>query len=228
MTVPTALAVPLAVPVLTWPGVYAPQDDTRLLAAALDREDIPPDATALDLCTGSGALALAVARRAASVTAVDISRRAVWNARLNALLARRRVKVRRGDLTRALPPDGRFDLVVSNPPYVPAPAGTVAEGAARAWDAGADGRELLDRICDGVPHVLKPGGLMLMVHSALCGVQQTLHQLTTAGLRAEVSDRARVPFGPVLRHRRDWLCSRGLLAPWDESEELVIIRARRA
>ncbi|MFE0678333.1 HemK2/MTQ2 family protein methyltransferase [Streptomyces sp. NPDC058867] len=228
MTVSAAGATPLAVPVLTWPGVYAPQDDTRLLAAALDREHIPRGAAALDLCTGSGSLALVAARHAATVTAVDISRRAVWNARLNALLARRRIQVRRGDLTGALPPGGRFDLVVSNPPYVPAPPGPAAHGRARAWDAGAGGRDVLDRICDDVPRVLSPGGLLLLVHSALSGVDQTLHRLATAGLSAEVGERARVPFGPVLRQRRDWLCSRGLVAPWDESEELVIVRAQRS
>ncbi|MEE1772489.1 methyltransferase [Streptomyces sp. JV185] len=214
-------------PVVTVPGVYAPQDDTRLLAAALEREEIPPGADALDLCTGSGALALAAARRGAAVTAVDISRRAVWNTRLNALLARRRIRVRRGDLTAPLPPEHRFDLVVSNPPYVPTPNACTAGGRARAWNAGAGGRELLDRICDRVPAILRPGGRFLVVHSALCGPEETLLRLTSAGLDTAVSHRAHIPFGPVLHDRRDWLRARGLLAPWDESEELVIIRAVR-
>ncbi|WP_445397893.1 HemK2/MTQ2 family protein methyltransferase [Streptomyces sp. LE64] len=212
--------------VVTVPGVYAPQDDTRLLAAALAREDITRDTDALDLCTGSGTLALAAARRGARVTAVDISRRAVWNARLNALLARRRIRVRRGDLTAPLPHGRRFDLVVSNPPYVPSPD-TATAGAGRAWDAGVGGRLLLDRICDDVPPLLRRGGLLLLVHSGLCNPQETLQRLTSTGLRATVSVRARVPFGPVLRERCGWLCERGLLKPWDESEELVIIRAHR-
>ncbi|MBD0711165.1 MULTISPECIES: HemK2/MTQ2 family protein methyltransferase [unclassified Streptomyces] len=211
---------------VTVPGVYAPQDDTRLLAAALAREDIRPGAEALDLCTGSGVLAVTAARRGARVTAVDVSRRAVWNARLNALLARRRIRVRRGDLTESLPPEERFDLVVSNPPYVPAPPGvTPVPGPGRAWDAGATGRELLDRICEDVPDLLKPGGLLLLVHSALCGPDETLSRLAGAGLLARVDARARIPFGPVLRSRLDRLRACGLLDPWDESEELVIIRA---
>ncbi|MFF0433854.1 HemK2/MTQ2 family protein methyltransferase [Streptomyces sp. NPDC004327] len=211
---------------MTVPGVYAPQNDTLLLTDALARENIRPGAKVLDLCTGCGALALAVARRGARVTAVDVSRRAVWNARLNALLARQHIRVRRGDLTEPLPPEERFDLVVSNPPYVPASKrADPVRGPGRAWDAGPDGRELLDRICDEVPAVLKRGGLLLLVHSTLSGPDETLSRLTEAGLRANVSERARIPFGPVLRSRRSELCARGLLRPWDESEELVIIRA---
>ncbi|MFE6776741.1 HemK2/MTQ2 family protein methyltransferase [Streptomyces sp. NPDC057702] len=212
--------------VATVPGVYAPQDDTRLLATALARENIPRGADALDLCTGSGTLALAAARQGARVTAVDISRRAVWNTRLNALLARRRIRVRRGDLTGPLPPEGRFDLVVSNPPYVPAPH-TATTGLGRAWDAGVSGRLLLDRICDDVPPLLRRGGALLLVHSDLCDPQETLLRLTSAGLHATISARARVPLGPVLRARRGWLRERGLLTPWDQSEGLVIIRAHR-
>ncbi|MFT2015531.1 HemK2/MTQ2 family protein methyltransferase [Streptomyces sp. 796.1] len=228
MVSPTvAGAVPRLPPVVTIPGVYAPQDDTRLLAAALAREGVARGADALDLCTGSGVLAIEAARHGARVTAVDISRRALWNTRINALLARRRVRVRRGDLTAPLPPGGRFDLIVSNPPYVPAPpAATVAaHGPGRAWDAGPGGRLLLDRICDDVPPLLRRGGLLLLVHSALCGPEETLLRLTSAGLDASVSERTRIPFGPVLRERWAWLRERGLLAPWDESEELVVIRA---
>ncbi len=106
--------------VVRLPGVYRPQTDTLLLALAMRREGIGPGTDLLDLCTGTGALALHAARLGARVTAVDISRRAVASARLNTALARLPVTVRRGDLLRALP--GRtFDAVVSNPPYVPAP-----------------------------------------------------------------------------------------------------------
>jgi release factor glutamine methyltransferase len=51
--------------------------------------------------------------------------------------------------------------------------------------------------------------------------------LREAGLKAEVVRRRRVPFGPVLRSREDWLRRRGLLGPADDKEELVVIRAER-
>jgi release factor glutamine methyltransferase len=65
------------------------------------------------------------------------------------------------------------------------------------------------------------------VHSALSGPDRTLEMLREAGLKAEVVRRRRVPFGPVLRSREDWLRRRGLLGPADDKEELVVIRAER-
>jgi release factor glutamine methyltransferase len=207
--------------------VYAPQHDTELLTRALDREHLSAGAAVLDMGTGAGTLALAAARRGAHVTAVDTTYRAVLATRLNARLARLPVEVLHGDLFGPVA-GRRFDLVVSNPPYVPAPGAVPRRHrAAVAWDAGADGRLLLDRICRRVHTSLVPGGVLLLVHSALCGIAPTLAALARSGLEARVTDRRLVPFGPVLRSRGAWLRERGLVDADEDKEELVIIRAER-
>ncbi|MEH0420409.1 HemK2/MTQ2 family protein methyltransferase [Streptomyces sp. B21-083] len=206
------------------PGVYAPQTDTRLMRQAIRREDVTERTDVLDLGTGNGLLAVEAARLGGRVTAVDISWRALATARLNALLNGQSLRVRHGDLASAVP-GRRFDLVISNPPYVPAPDTAPPRGSARAWDAGSDGRLLIDRICDTAPTVLRPKGTLLIVHSHLCGVDTTLARLERAGLRAEVTDRAWLPYGRVLRSRLTWLREQGLAADGGTTEELVVIRA---
>lgn len=215
---------PLVLP-LVLPGVYAPQEDTALLAGALAEEPLPPGADVLDVGTGSGALAVEAARRGTRVTAVDVSWRAVCTARLNARLAGVQVSIRRGNLFGPVQ-DRLFDLILANPPYVPAPIGVrLPRGPARAWDAGRDGRFVLDRICREAPALLRPGGVLLLVHSALSDPGRTLDHLRTAGLKASVTRRRRIAFGPVLRSREGWLREHGLLSPVEEKEELVVVRA---
>ncbi len=222
----TALSLP-ALPegLMTLPGVYRPQADTLLLAEALAQEELGPRTDALEIGTGTGALALHAAGRGARVTAVDVSWPAVVTARLNSLRRRLPVHVLHGDFAERTA-GCRFDLVITNPPYVPAPGDRLPSyGPSRAWDAGPDGREVIDRICAGAPALLRPGGVLLMVHSGMCGAEETLERLTGAGLAAGVTATASVPWGPVLRSRRAWLERQGLAAEAEEWEELVIIRA---
>lgn len=209
------------------PGVYRPQADTRLLATAMHGAAIPPGSRILDVCTGTGTLALEATRiPAAAVTAVDISRPALITAWLNSRVRGRPIELIHGDFRTAL--RGRhFDAIVCNPPYVPCPGGEPPRGAARSWDAGADGRSAIDSLCLLAPELLSSTGILLLVQSALCGVDDTLHQLRDSGLKAAVVARAEVPFGPVLNGRFGWLLERGLISPGQFREELVVIRADR-
>jgi release factor glutamine methyltransferase len=210
----------------TPPGVFRPRSDTWLLADAIARTR-PRHARVLDVCTGSGALAVTAALAGArEVTAVDISRRAVLATRLNARRNGVRVRALRGDLFEPVG-ERRFDLIVSNPPYLPSRQGDVPRrGAARAWEAGSDGRALLDRICARAPGHLEPGGSLLLVQSSVCDSQETVRRLRAAGLDVEPVARRRGPLGPLLAARADLLASRGVLASGGD-EELVVIRARR-
>ncbi|MFC7975749.1 HemK2/MTQ2 family protein methyltransferase [Streptomyces cinereoruber] len=210
------------------PGVYAPQGDTALLLASLAREELRAGARSLDLCTGTGVVAVASALRGARATAVDVSRAAVTAARLNALRHRCRVRLFRGDLEAPVAHE-RFDLITVNPPYVPCEDPALpARGPRRAWDAGTDGRLLLDRVCARVPRLLTPSGTLLVVQSSLSDVTATLDGLRRAGLRARVADRRVQPFGPVMSSREDWFAARGLVPPGTRTEDLVVIRASRA
>jgi release factor glutamine methyltransferase len=196
-----------------------------MLARALRAERLPTGARVLDVCTGSGLLAVTAALDGAQATAVDVSRRAVLCAALNARLNGVRVRALRGDLFAPVRGE-RFDAIVSNPPYLPAEDDALpTHGPRRAWDAGRDGRAVLDRLCAEAPDHLSPGGILLLVHSSLCNVEATLTALNAGGLRTDVTARHRGTLGPLLSARAPQLEARGLLAAGEREEDVVVVRA---
>lgn len=212
-------------------GVYPPQEDSQLLIDAMVAAGLAPGATVADLCTGSGVVALAAeAAGAAEVTAFDICPAAVAHARRNARAAGANLSVHRGSWARATE-FGPFELVLANPPYVPqAPVDDTDEipadaGPAQAWNAGADGRMVLDPMCVAAPLLLAEGGTMLIVHSECSDVDRTIDALRSQGMSADVVAQQLIPFGPVMTARADWLMSAGLLARGCERERIVVIRA---
>lgn len=206
------------------PGVYAARSDTEVLLASLAAERVSPGSRVLDVGTGTGALAVAAALRGASVTAVDVSRTALATAFVNGALRGRRIRVRRGDVF--APVRGqRFDFIVSNPPYVPRPP--KVDDPSRSWDAGPAGRDILDQLCTQSRHMLRPGGVVLLVHSSVNDEAKTCEMLNSSGLRAEVTARFRGRFGPVMDGRAAWLEERGLIEPGVREEELVVVRGVR-
>jgi len=151
--------------------VLVPRPDTEaLVEEALARTvHVSLSMRALDLCTGSGcvAVSLALERPTSLVLATDRSEGALAVARDNALrLGAYRVALRQGDLYAAVPPACRFDVVTANPPYIatadiPGLMPDVREfepGA--ALDGGADGLELVRRVIAGAAAVLVPRGVL--------------------------------------------------------------------
>ncbi|MDQ3827038.1 MAG: methyltransferase [Actinomycetota bacterium] len=187
----------------------------------------PAGRRVLDIGTGAGALALAAARAgAASVTAVDLSLRSIATTWLNCRIHRVQCTVRRGDLFEPVAGQ-RFDLILANPPYVPAATNRISRHRiSRCWDGGVDGRAVLDRLCTGAPALLSPEGMMLIVHSTVCDDSVTLRRLADVGFHATVLTRSTIPFGPVMRLRAAMLEARGLIQPGQRDEELVVIAAR--
>lgn len=214
---------------LRLPGCYPVQADTWLLADTMHDLGLALGSTVLDVCTGTGALAVAAVRAgAAKVTAVDLSVRSAANAWLNARRHGVPVRVLRGDLFGPLDAEDDFDLVVSNPPYVPSRSGRLPRHTvSRCWDGGPDGRLLLDRICTESFGRLRPGGSLLMVQSTVAGDVRSVLGLRESGFDVEVVRRESEPFGPVMRSRARELHSRGLIAQGQSHEELVVIRATK-
>lgn len=206
------------------PGVYRPQEDSMLLAREYLRSGLAGRGAVLDACCGTGYLALTAARSGcASVTAVDSSMRAVLSARMNAALLKARVDVVHSDLA-TLVGARSFDTILTNPPYVPWRASDSARPCPN-WDAGANGRSVIDVLCLAANRLLRPGGSMLMVHSGISGVEETLSLLRGNGLVASVVARQGIPFGPVMRQRRNALVKAGYLSPSQVLEEIVVVRA---
>jgi release factor glutamine methyltransferase len=147
------------------PGVYVPRWQSEPLARrAVER--LPEDGTAIDLCTGAGAIArsLIAVRPGARVVASDVDERAVACARANG------VEVYRGDLFAPLPRtlDGGVDVVVGVVPYVPTPElallqrDTFAFESPLAYDGGPDGTDILRRVLTESPRFLRRGGALLL------------------------------------------------------------------
>jgi release factor glutamine methyltransferase len=148
--------------------VLVPRPETELLAEAA-LASLPQAGCALDLGTGSGALAIALklGRPEARLTAVDLSADALAVARANATALGAAVTFLEGDLFDPLPAGSRFDVVVSNPPYLPAADLSLLPAEVRreprvALDGGPDGLAVLRRLVRAAPAFLSPGGALLL------------------------------------------------------------------
>ena len=153
------------------PDVLIPRADTETLVdAALEKLSQGASHDVLDLGTGSGCVAIAIAheRPAARVTAVEVSTAALGVARDNAAAIGVHVEFLRGRWFETLAQD-RFGLIVSNPPYVATGDPHLRQGDLRfepesALTAGADGLNDIRTIVKEAPAHLHPGGWLLFEH----------------------------------------------------------------
>lgn len=152
------------------PRALAPRPDTETLVDwALELlAGLPPDARAIDLGTGSGAIALALlnARPGLRMTATDASDAALALARENTERLGLRPRFAAGSWLAAVPGE-RFDLIVSNPPYIAASDPHLAalrHEPLSALVSGADGLDDIRAIVRQSPQALAPGGWLLLEH----------------------------------------------------------------
>jgi release factor glutamine methyltransferase len=153
------------------PRVLIPRSETELLVEAV-LQLLPKHASrVLDLCTGSGCIAVTIAaeRPLASVWATELSTDAAAVARANAEAHQvaSRVSILEGDLFAPVPADARFDVVVSNPPYVKRSELSglqkeVTREPRLALDGGEDGLDFVRRIAEGAHGALKRGGWLAL------------------------------------------------------------------
>ncbi|GAS86294.1 peptide chain release factor N(5)-glutamine methyltransferase [Mycolicibacterium brisbanense] len=174
------------------PGVFIPRPETESLLEWALAQALPQDPVIVDLCTGSGALALALAahRPDARVIAIDDSAAALQYTRRNA--AGTQVEVLAADVTTPglLPElDGKVDLLVANPPYIPAGAELDPEVAehdpAHALFGGADGMEVIGPIVGLAARWLRDGAGCAVEHDDTTS-EQTVAMFTDNGSFASV------------------------------------------
>lgn len=163
------------------PGVFVPRPETESVVGwAIDavRAMDVAEPRIVDLCTGSGAIALAMAQEVprSSVHAVELSEEALEWARKNTEGSR--VDLRHGDALTAFPDlDGQVDLVITNPPYIPLTEWEYVAPEARDHDpdmalfSGQDGLDLIRGLERTAHRLLRPGGVVVVEHADTQGGQ---------------------------------------------------------
>jgi len=168
-----------AIPLRVDENVLIPRPETEhLVVEAIDRlkvmQEADPHVTrhVLDVGTGSGAIAIAVAKSLPNmhVTAVDISLQALeiarWNVEHQKLVER--IELLQSDLFEALAPSSTFDIICSNPPYVSQSEYDALSPTVREFEpqsallAGPTGTEVIERLLDQARDYLKPGGRLII------------------------------------------------------------------
>jgi len=177
------------------PGVFIPRPETEAMLAWATAQQLAPRSVIVDLCTGSGALAVALAqhRPAARVIGVDDSEAALEFARRNA--EGTAVELVHADVTEPdlLPElDRRVDLVVANPPYVPDDIALEPEVAQHdpphAVFGGVDGMAVIAAVVRLAERWLRPGGLFAVEHDDTTS-SQTVELVKSTGLFEHIEAR---------------------------------------
>lgn len=174
--------------------VYEPSEDTFLLLAVLELQDFKETDIVLEIGTGTGIVAIQMAKTTKHVVAVDINPYAVECARNNAQRNRiRNMEIIESDLF--LKVSGKYDVIIFNPPYLPTREDDKVDDAVGcAWDGGKSGRRVTDKLLEQAPFHLTDRGKIIILDSSKSKYQKTIGALEKSGFSAKIVKRLNLFF----------------------------------
>jgi len=180
----------------THPNVYEPAEDTFILLENLrvERRD-----RVLEIGTGTGIIAIKASMKSLMVVATDINPFAIECSTKNIIANKSfNVELRQGDLFEPVKGE-KFDLILFNTPYLPTDDDEkINDELNAAWDGGVDGRMLIDRFIEGLPHYFNQGGRVQMVQSSLSDMNMTLKKLEDLGFQVSITARKKGFFEEIV------------------------------
>ncbi|MCL4452014.1 MAG: methyltransferase [Candidatus Thermoplasmatota archaeon] len=148
--------------------VYVPAEDTFLLLREANCHG-----KVLEIGTGSGLIAIYLAKQGLQVDAVDISKHALECASANCVANGVSIRLVQSDLFHDV--RGKYDTIIFNPPYLP--VNDQIEGA-EAWNGGSDGFYVIRRFLEGAPDHLSESGVIFMILSDLTDINSLINEFS--------------------------------------------------
>ncbi len=172
-------------------SVYYPREDSMLAANILESEDLR-DKLVLEIGCGTGFLSVLMAKKGAVVTATDVNQEAVEISRANAHTNNVELKPFLSDLFNEV--EGKFDVIVFNPPYLPVEEGESDE----TYAGGTTGRETIERFIEYLPMYLSEKGTVFLVISSLTGEEEVKSLFEAQNMTADVIVKEKVPWEELI------------------------------
>ncbi len=175
--------------------VYTPAEDSLLMLDSVDLWGDLRGLKCLDVGTGTGIVAIFMARKGCETFATDLTSESVELARRNAELNGVDLHVAQGDLMNHFR-DSSFDIITFNPPYLPEPPSNVKLSI--SWVGGLMGRELIDRFLSDLPRVIKEGGRAAILHADYNEPRLTLEWGRKRGFDSHILGRRKLAFHELI------------------------------
>ena len=179
------------------PRVYGPEEDTYFFLETLRKGDL--SGCGLEIGVGTGMIALSICHFFEGFTGTDINPKAVDLAKKNAQRNNiQNVKFVESDLFSTV--SGTFDVIIFNPPYVPADE-SAKEIEDLSYHGGEDGRHVIDKFLSQFRKYLNPDGKVYLLQSSLSGIDETSTLLTEMGYTYEIVARKKLFFEELVIFR---------------------------